>query len=83
MNFKFSHEEYRAAMILKKLSIIDIAEKLNISRRTIDYFIKGEMGMKKADEFCNLLNPELEKIHKMNQSLLRNNKKFQRYEENQ
>jgi len=69
MKNSYSHQEFRAAMVLKSITIIDIVKQLKVSRRLIDYFIKGEMGMKKSEEVVNMLNPELDAIHYITKSI--------------
>lgn len=69
MKNSYSHQEFRAAMVLKSITILDIAKQLKVSRRLIDYFIKGEMGMKKGEEVVKILNPELDAIHYVTKSI--------------
>ena len=46
--------EIKSAMSLKSLSTIDIANQMSISRRMLDYFIKGQMKMNRSEEFINI-----------------------------
>jgi hypothetical protein len=72
MKVRYTHEEFRATMVLKNLTIIGLARRLNVSRRSIDYFIKGEQKMRKSQEFIQFLKPELDSIKRINRRRLRN-----------
>ena len=65
MRSPYKPTEIKAAMALKSLSTIGIARQMDISRRTLDYFVNGEMGMNRGAEFLQLLQPELAEIGKI------------------
>ena len=57
--------EIKSAMSLKSFTIKAIAEQLSVSRRTLDYFINEGHGMSKAEDFLEMLQPELRAISKI------------------
>ncbi|MCD4650941.1 MAG: hypothetical protein K8S56_04055 [Candidatus Cloacimonetes bacterium] len=65
MKSQYKPVEIRAAIVLKSLSTVGLAKRLRISRRTLDYFIHGEMGMSRSEEFLKILQPELDEIHQI------------------
>jgi len=65
MHSPYKSAEIKAAMALKKLSIMGIARQMGISHRTLNYFIKGTMGMNNGNHFLELLQPELTEISKI------------------
>jgi len=67
----YTPAEIKAAMALKSLTTIGIARDMSISRRTLDYFINGEMGMNRGEEFLQLLQPELAEIGKLGKRIKR------------
>ena len=69
MKSPYNPTEIKAAMALKSLSTVAIAKHLNISRRTLDYFISGSMGMNRGEEFLQLLQPELDEIRKITKKI--------------
>ncbi len=64
MKSPYYPEEIKSAMSLKRLTIKEIANQMSVSRRTLDYFVNGQMGMTRADEFLKILQPELGEISK-------------------
>jgi hypothetical protein len=71
MKARYTHAEFRATMVLKQVTIIDLARKLQVSRRIVDYFIKGEKEMSKSEQFIEILRPELDSIQRINRRMLR------------
>jgi len=65
MRSPYHPAEIRAAMTLKSLTIKAIAEELSVSRRTLDYFINEGRFLRKADEFLEILQPELREVSKI------------------
>jgi len=71
MKSTFKPAEIKAAIALKSLSTIGIASQMEVSRRALDYFINGAMGMNRGEEFLELLQPELDEIRKIEKRVLR------------
>lgn len=71
MRSPYKPTEIKAAMALKCLTTIGIAQQMDISRRTLDYFVNGEMGMNRGAEFLQLLQPELAEIGKIEKKVKR------------
>ena len=69
MRSPYKPAEIKAAMALKCLTAIAIAAEMSISRRTLDYFINGEMGMSRGEEFLQILQPELAEIGKLRKKI--------------
>ena len=65
MKSQYYPVEIKSAMALKSLSILGIAKQMSVSRRMLEYFIRGQMKMNRADEFIKILQPELDKISKV------------------
>ena len=72
MKLNYTGPEIKAALALKELSTIGIARDMDVSRRALDYFIKGQMSMRRGEEFLKKLQPELDEIHKINKKRFRN-----------
>jgi transcriptional regulator with XRE-family HTH domain len=75
----YKPEEMKAAMALKRFTIIALAKEMSISRRTLDYFLNGEMGMSRGEELLQKLQPELAEIGKLTKKIKR--RKLQHCEE--
>ena len=71
MRSPYKPAEIKAAMALKCLTAIAIANEMNISRRTLDYFINGQMGMNRGEELLQKLQPELAEIGKLTKKIKR------------
>jgi len=71
MKSPYKPAEIKAAMALKSLTAIALANEMSISRRTLDYFINGEMGMSRGEEFLQKLQPELAEIVKISKRIKR------------
>jgi hypothetical protein len=69
MRSPYKPAEMKAAMALKCLTTIALANEMSISRRTLDYFINGEMGMSRGEEFLQKLQPELAGISKLTKQI--------------
>ncbi len=52
----------RSAMTLKRLTTKALAERLFISRRSLDYFINEGRHIRKAEDVLEILQPELDEI---------------------
>jgi len=72
MKQDYTGPEIKAALALKELSTIGIAKDMDISRRALDYFIKGQMGLRRSEEFLARLQPELGEIHRVNRKRFKN-----------
>ena len=59
---KYTQNQFKAAIKLKGVSISEISETIGISMRMLEYYMKGEKNMRKADAFLELLEPELSQI---------------------
>ena len=46
----YTPAEMKTAMALNRLTTIALAKEMSIFRRTLDYFINGEMGMSRGEE---------------------------------
>ncbi|KQC06161.1 MAG: hypothetical protein APR54_07640 [Candidatus Cloacimonas sp. SDB] len=71
MRSPYKPAEIKAAMALKSITTIGLARQMDISRRTLDYFINGGMGMNRGEEFLQILQPELAEIGKIDQRIKR------------
>ncbi|MCD4817571.1 MAG: hypothetical protein K8S23_02640 [Candidatus Cloacimonetes bacterium] len=71
MKSPYKPEVIKAAMTLKSLSTIAIAKQMNISRRSLDYFINGTTKMNRGEEFLQILQPELSEICKIDKKIKR------------
>jgi len=71
MRSPYKPAEIKAAIALKNLSTIGLTSKMEVSRRTLDYFINGGQGMRKGAEFIELLQPELDEVRKIEKRVLR------------
>jgi len=67
----YTPAEMKAAMALKRLTTIALANEMSISRRTLDYFLNGEMGMSRGEELLQKLQPELAEIGKVTKKIKR------------
>ncbi len=59
---KYTQNEFKAAIKHKGISISEISETIGISMRMLEYYMRGEKNMRKADAFLELLEPELSQI---------------------
>jgi len=59
---KYTQNQFKAAIKLKGISISEISETIGISMRMLEYYMKGEKNIRKADAFLELLEPELSQI---------------------
>ena len=71
MRSPYKPAEIKAAMTLKGLSAIGLAQQLNVSKRTLGYFIHGDMNMSRGEELLQILEPELTEIVKIEKRIKR------------
>ena len=71
MRSPYTPAEIKSAMALKCFTTVALANEMSVSRRTLDYFINGEMGMSRGEEFLQKLQPELAEIGKIGKRIKR------------
>lgn len=57
--FPVNSKAIRAAMQLKGLRPIDLARKLEVSLRAVEYYLAGKTVLRREAQFLELLQPEL------------------------